>query len=50
MLVEKGRSEDRNEINKLHKRLIKEGKYKELERATEDEEYQKHLITEYGIS
>lgn len=50
MLVEMGRSEGRDEINKLHNRLIKEGKYKELERATEDAEYQKHLITEYGIS
>ena len=45
-----GRSEGREEVNKLHNRLIKEGKYKELERATEDEEYQNHLITEYGIS
>jgi DNA-binding protein len=50
MLVEMGRSEGRDEINKLNNRLIKEGKYKELERATEDVEYQKHLITEYGIS
>ncbi|MEY8412254.1 hypothetical protein AALB51_13540 [Lachnospiraceae bacterium 62-26] len=54
MLVEMGRTEGlkegRDEVNKLHNRLIKEGKYKELERATEDEEYQKHLITEYGIS
>ena len=45
-----GRSEGREEVNKLHNRLIKEGKYKELERATEDAEYQKHLIAEYGIS
>ena len=41
-----GRSEGREEVNKLHNRLIKEGKYKELERATEDAEYQKHLIAE----
>ena len=45
-----GRSEGREEVNKLHNRLIKEGKYKELVRATEDAEYQKHLIAEYGIS
>ena len=54
MLVEMGRTEGlkegRDEVNKLNNRLIKEGKYKELERATEDEEYQNHLITEYGIS
>ena len=49
-IKEQGRSEGREEVNKLHNRLIKEGKYKELERATEDAEYQKHLIAEYGIS
>ena len=54
MLVEMGRTEGlkegRDEVNKLHNRLIKEGKYKELERATEYEDSQNHLITEYGIS
>lgn len=50
MLVEMGRDEGEKRVNRLYKRLIKEKKYKELERATEDKEYQKQLFSEYGIS
>lgn len=54
MLVEMGRDEGRNEgrkeLSNLYNRLIKDGRYEELERATEDEEYQKSLFAQYGIS
>lgn len=54
MLVEmgrdEGRREGRKEVNKLDNSLIREGRYDELKRATEDTEYQDLLFAEYGIS
>lgn len=41
------RSADR--INALHNRLLKENRLSDLQRATEDAEYQKKLMEEYGI-
>ena len=45
-----GRREGRKEVNKLYNSLIREGRYDELKRATEDTEYQNLLFAEYGIS
>ena len=49
---EEGREEIRAELNEfklLNKCLLKAKRYSELERATEDIEYQKKLLKEFGI-
>ena len=47
-----GRAEIRAELNEfklLNKYLLKAKRYSDLERATEDIEYQKKLLKEFGI-
>ena len=50
---EEGRVEGREEgmeyLNQLNKYLLKSKRYNDLERATEDIEYQKKLLKELGI-
>ena len=50
---EEGRAEGREEgmeyLNQLNKYLLKSKRYSDLERATEDIEYQKKLLKEFGI-
>ena len=49
---EEGREEIRAELNEfklLNKYLLKAKRYSDLERATEDIEYQKKLLKEFGI-
>ena len=50
---EEGRAEGREEgmeyLNQLNKYLLKSKRYNDLERATEDVEYQKKLLKEFGI-
>lgn len=44
-----GRGEGIDRVNRLNDRLIREKRYADLERATEDKAYQKHLFEEYSI-
>ena len=46
---EEGRAEIIAELNQLTKYLLKTKRYSDLERATEDIEYQKKLLKEFGI-
>ena len=46
---EEGRAEIIAELNQLTKYLLKAKGYSDLERATEDIEYQKKLLKELGI-
>ena len=46
---EEGRAEIIAELNQLTKCLLKAKRYSDLERATEDIEYQKKLLKEFGI-
>ena len=46
---EEGRAEIIAELNQLTKYLLKTKRYSDLERATEDIEYQKKLLKELGI-
>ena len=46
---EEGREEIIAELNQLTKYLLKAKRYSDLERATEDIEYQKKLLKEFGI-
>jgi hypothetical protein len=46
---EEGRAEIIAELNQLTKYLLKAKRYSDLERATEDIEYQKKLLKELGI-
>ena len=46
---EEGLEEGRADINQLNKYLLKAKRYNDLERATEDIEYQKKLLKEFGI-
>ena len=46
---EEGRREEREGINKLNNILIAEKKYEELEKSTNDEEYQRELMRKYKI-
>lgn len=48
-LKEDAREEIRAELNQLTKYLLKSKRYNDLERATEDIEYQKKLLKEFGI-
>ena len=45
----KGRAETRAELNQLTICLLNAKRYSDLERATEDIEYQKKLLKEFGI-
>ena len=36
-------------INQLNQILLSEGKYDELQKASNDKEYQKKLLAEYGL-
>ena len=44
-----GRQEGRHDVNELIRCLFTEGKIEELFRASQDLEYQKKLMEEYGI-
>ena len=44
-----GREEGMEYLNQLNKYLLKAKRYSDLERATEDIEYQKKLLKEFGI-
>ena len=46
---EEGREEGMEYLNQLNKYLLKSKRYNDLERATEDIEYQKKLLKEFGI-
>lgn len=46
---EEGREEGMEYLNQLNKYLLKSKRYSDLERATEDIEYQKKLLKELGI-
>ena len=46
---EEGREEIIAELNQLTKYLLKAKRYSDLERASEDIEYQKKLLKELGI-
>ena len=46
---EEGREEGMEYLNQLNKYLLKSKRYNGLERATEDIEYQKKLLKEFGI-
>ena len=46
---EEGREEGMEYLNQLNKYLLKAKRYNDLERATEDIEYQKKLLKEFGI-
>ena len=48
-LKEDAREEIIAELNQLTKYLLKANRYSDLERATEDIEYQKKLLKEFGI-
>ena len=48
-LKENAREEIIAELNQLTKYLLKAKRYSDLERATEDIEYQKKLLKEFGI-
>ena len=44
-----GKSKGMENLNQLNKYLLKSKRYSDLERATEDIEYQKKLLKEFGI-
>lgn len=46
---ELGEERSAERINALYSRLLKEKRLTDLERATEDAEYQKQLLSEYGL-
>ena len=46
---EEGLMEGMEYLNQLNKYLLKSKRYNDLERATEDIEYQKKLLKEFGI-
>ena len=48
-LKEDAREEGMEYLNQLYKYLVKSKRYSDLERATEDIEYQKKLLKEFGI-
>ena len=48
-LKEDAREEGMENLNQLYKYLVKSKRYSDLERATEDIEYQKKLLKEFGI-
>ena len=48
-LKEDAREEGMEYLNQLYKYLVKAKRYNDLERATEDIEYQKKLLKEFDI-
>ncbi len=46
---ERGREQGEDRINQLNTFLIKEKRYEDLERAARDKEFQKQLMSDYGI-
>lgn len=46
---EEGREEGMDNISKLLKLLVSEKKYDEIEKISEDKEYQKELLKKYKI-
>ena len=46
---EEGREEGTDNISKLLKLLVSEKKYDEIEKISEDKEYQKELLKKYKI-
>lgn len=46
---ERGREQGEDRINQLNTFLIKEKRYEDLERAARDKEFQKQLMSAYGI-
>ena len=48
-MKEDAREEGMEYLNQLNKYLLKSKRYSDLERATEDIEYQKKLLKEFGI-
>ena len=47
--LDEARAEIIAELNQLTKYLLKAKRYSDLERATEDIEYQKKLLKEFGV-
>lgn len=45
----RGRELAEEQINKLHAFLIHEKRFEDLERSTRDKEFQKQLMSDYGI-
>ncbi len=46
---ERGREQEAKRINKLHSFLIKEKRFEDLERSTQDKDFQKQLMSQYGL-
>ena len=47
--LEQGLTQGIELINQLNQILLSEGKYDELQKASKDKEYQKKLLSEYGL-
>lgn len=47
--IEEGLEQGIELINQLNQILLSEGKYDELQKASKDKEYQKKLLSEYGL-
>ena len=47
--LEQGLEQGIELINQLNQILLSEGKYDELQKASKDKEYQKKLLSEYGL-
>ena len=47
--LEQGLKQGIELINQLNQILLSEGKYDELQKASKDKEYQKKLLSEYGL-
>ena len=47
--LEQGLKQGIELINQLNQILLSEGKYDELQKASKDREYQKKLLSEYGL-
>ena len=47
--LEQGLEQGIELINQLNQILLSEGKYDELQKASNDKEYQKKLLAEYGL-
>ena len=47
--IEQGLKQGIELINQLNQILLSEGKYDELQKASKDKEYQKKLLSEYGL-
>ena len=47
--IEQGRLQEAGKLNALNNRLIRDKRFDELKRSTEDPDLQKKLLEEYGI-